>query len=443
MDDSIFKRSQGFSVAYWSLLSLLLIRFATQLIPSMADGSGEVGLEGYTRVAFFGLLLLFVIYHASKFSFVWAYEPRIPLITLFFVIVVVAQFFILDNKAYNLQGSIKFLFYFFIILVSLFSAIVQPNYTVDRLLKLILFLFLAVLVCYPFLIVKSGIDPLTVLMDDRHRMHFLLGAANVDAHFMATLFMLSMLTLRKSKVLLLLVAGMLYLALLYNGTRSAFFIAILLPIVFYVLYTRRFLLALSVGFIVLLVSLPSIIEFVEVKFARDLEVFENPDTVLAGNEVGGSLSWRIANVWVPMVNYTSENSPIIGNGSNGWDIIIRTILSRDQVGAPHNTLVWAYVNWGIVGLLGALLLIFAPFVSLWKLYLKPKSNANQILVITLICAWIEFIIWSTFANAYQIYGWAVLCILYILYVAAKYAVRWEDEVKPVFTNDKHKELQQA
>lgn len=415
--------SYSFSIAYKLLLVVLLARFFLPLLQSGGQGVGsEVGIEGYLRVFSLGILSIFLLHHISKFSFVYAYERTLTTIMVCFVILVGAQFFLLDNKGFNIQGAIKYFFYLSFIAVSLFSAIIHSERTIQVILNICLLLFILVLIFYPYLIVSSGIDPLTALLSNTKRMHFLLHASNEDAHFMTTLFILVILRIRKHAGWALILTGLFYVALIYNGTRSAFFIAVLLPILFIILYKRRFVLSFIILGVIFISSFSYIEEYVKVKFENDLQVFENTDAVLSGKQVGGSFSYRIAHLWVPMVSYTSSESPIIGNGSNGWDIIAIKLLNSKKIESPHNSFVWAYVNWGLLGFVGLLMLFGVPFFSMIKIYLSNLGGKYQALVIGLICTWVEFFVWSMIANAYTVHGWVILALLIVLSVAVKHAV---------------------
>ncbi|MEK6477299.1 O-antigen ligase family protein [Catalinimonas sp. 4WD22] len=424
MDGIDNKSSYSFNIAYKLLLIVLLARFFFPLVQlsTLGSVSSEVGAEGYIRVLALSILIVFLLQMLSKYSFIFAYERALTMTMIFFVILVVGQFFLLDNKMFNIQGSIKNFFYFSFIAVSLFSAIVYSEKTIQIILNVCLLLFILVLIFYPYLIATSGIDPFTALMYNEHRLHFLLHASNEDAHFMTTLFILVMIRLRKHKGWLFFVAGSYYLALIYNGTRSAFLIALILPILFFILYKKRFISSFVIIGIIFITSFSYISDYVQVKFEKDLKVFEQTDTVLAGQEVGGSFSYRIAHLWVPMISYTNRESPIIGNGSNGWDIIAVKLLNNKKVESPHNTFVWAYVNWGIIGVFCMLMLFCIPLFSIIKVYISKPNSKYQLLIVGLICTWFEFFVWSMIANAYTVHGWVVLSLLIVLSVAVKYAV---------------------
>ncbi len=430
--------SFSFSIAYKLLLAVLFSRLLLPLLLGSGGVTTEVGLEGYLRVFSLGILTIFLLHHLSKFSFVYAYERSLIFIILSFFILVGVQFFLLDEKLFNIQGAIKYFFYFSFIAVSLFSAIVHADKTIDIILNICILLFAVVLVFYPYLIVTSGIDPVSALLLNEHRLHFLLQASNEDAHFMTTFFILVMVRLRHHKGWVIILTGLFYLALLYNGTRSAFLMAIVLPVIFFVLYKRKFVLSFIVLGIVFITSFSYVAEYVKVKFEGDLEVFEDPDAVLSGKQVGGSLSFRIAHLWVPMITYTNRESPIIGNGSNGWDIIAVKLLNSKKIESPHNTFVWTYINWGLVGLIGMFMLFAIPFFNMVRIYISNQGGKYQLLVVALICTWIEFFVWSMIANAYTVHGWVVLSLLIILSVAVKYAVYKTFDYEKESQNTHHK-----
>lgn len=413
------KKSASFTIACWLLLSVLCVRLFLPLILGGVGGVG-VGLEGLARFISLGIIAIILIDHLSRFSFIFKYENNFIFLILSFIFLMLVQIFLVGNASFNLQGMIKYLFYFGFIIISLYGAIVFSDQSVHLLLNLCFFLFLSVLIFYPFMIMESGVDPITRLMNREGRMSFLLKASNEDAHFMTTLFMLVFVKVRKSKVLCIILACVFYLALIYNGTRSALMLSFVLPIVSYILLKRKFVTsAIIIGLLVLL-TLPYLVTFVETKFEAELAILEDTEDVMAGQEAGGTLSWRIVYLWKPSIDYILSHSPVIGYGSNGWDIVIPKIL-HGETASPHNFFVWSFVNWGFVGVTLILLIIGTSIYYVWKSYLRDKSNVDdQLLSIALLCAWTEFLIWSMIANVNNSEGWTILCILIVFSICVKY-----------------------
>lgn len=183
------KKSASFTIACWLLLSVLCVRLFLPLILGGVGGVG-VGLEGLARFICLGIIAIILIDHLSRFSFIFKYENNFIFLILSFIFLMLVQIFLVGNASFNLQGMIKYLFYFGFIIISLYGAIVFSDQSIHLLLNLCFFLFLSVLIFYPFMIIESGVDPITRLMNREGRMSFLLKTSNEDAHFMTTLFML-------------------------------------------------------------------------------------------------------------------------------------------------------------------------------------------------------------------------------------------------------------
>lgn len=414
-------KSLSFRIACCLMLTVLFIDIAPPLLTGRNDiVVAGVGIEGIARFLSLGIIVIILADHLHRFSFVFQYEQKILFLLLFFLLIVMAQLIWVDEKFFNAQGAIKYLFYFGFIAISFYSAIVHSDQTIHTLLNICFVLFLAVLVFYPYLIISSGQDIITRFLNSNERMSFLLKAANEDAHFMTTFMMFAFVKLRKRKLWLVAVAFLFYVALIYNGTRSAFVMAFILPVVYYVLYKRNIILSSLIIVGVVLLMLPYLSTFIETKFSKDLKVLEESDKVLSGKGVGGNLSWRIAHVWVPTVNYTWEHSPWVGNGSNGWNIISAKVLSNRESASPHNFFVWAFVNWGIIGVILLLALMSIPVLYVWKAYIQEKNKDDLSITIALMCAWIQFFVWSFIANSFNFQGWVVLSLLIVFSIAIKY-----------------------
>lgn len=412
------KKSASFAIACWLLLFVLCIRLFLPLILGGIGGVG-VGLEGLARFICLGIISIILLDHLSRFSFIFRYENNLIFLILSFIFLMLVQIFLVGNTSFNAQGMIKYLFYFGFIVISFYGAIMHSDQSIRLLLNLCFFLFLSVLVFYPYLIVESGDDPITRLLKREGRMSFLLKAANEDAHFMTTLFMLVFVKIRKYKMLCIIVACIFYIALIYNGTRSALMLSFILPVVSYILLKRKFVTSAIIIGLIVLFSLPYLITFIETKFEAELAILDNTEEVMAGQEAGGTLSWRITYLWVPSIEYVLTHSPIIGYGSNGWDIIIPKILNGETA-SPHNFFIWSFVNWGFVGLILLLALIATSIYYIWRSYLRDKNEDDQLLSIALLCAWAEFIIWSLVANANNSEGWTIFCILIVFSICVKY-----------------------
>ncbi len=419
------KRSVSFNIACWLLVVVLVIRW----IWNFSSANIGFGMEGLARIGSLGIMAVLLIDHTTRFSFVFKYEKTLTVLIVSFLFLMIVQCLYLDNTAFNVQGTIKYFFYFGFILICLYGAIVHSDSAIQAVLNVAVIFFVSVLIFYPYLIAKSGVDPLTRLMRSDSRSYFLLQASNEDAHFMTTLMMLVFVRIKNNKWLVIGLTALFYLGMIYNGTRSALMIAILQPILFYILYQRRFASSAIVLGIVILLSLPYLSTFIEAKFEKDLAVFTEMDKLAKGKAVGGTFSWRITYLWIPVLKYTMKHSPVIGHGSNGWDIVIPKILNG-EANAPHNFFIWSMVNWGIIGLVLVILLFYIPIKYVVSSYRNDKDKNDRLLSSALICAWLEFLIWSMLANSNNSEGWTVLCMLIVLSIGLKYKHFSRDLLQP-------------
>lgn len=409
------KRSISFNISCWLLVIVLAIRLAWNFVGANIG----FGMEGLARIGSLGIMIVLLLDHTTRFSFVFKYEKSLTLLIIAFLFLMVVQCVYLDNSFFNLQGSIKFFFYFGFILICLYGAIIYSDNAINVLLSICVVFFISVLIFYPYLIAKSGVDPLTRLLKSTSRSYFLLQASNEDAHFMTTLMMLVYLKFRKNTMLVIGLASFFYLAMIYNGTRSALMIAIVQPIIFYILYKRQFVSSAIILSVVVLLSLPYLTTFIESKFEKDLAVITEMETLAQGEAVGGTFSWRIVHLWLPVLDYTFEHSPVIGHGSNGWDIVIPKILNGES-NAPHNFFIWSLVNWGLIGLVLVIMLFYIPIKYVVRAYLRNEDPEDRLTAVALLCAWMEFLIWSLLANSNNSEGWTILCILIVLSISLKY-----------------------
>ncbi len=412
------RKSVSFVLACWLLIAVLYVRL---LWPRIAGGGGSAmsfGMEGMVRLLCLGIIIVILVDHLNRFSFVFRYEKNFITTILAFLFLMVAQVFIVGNISMNLQGSVKYFYYFGFLAIALYGTIVYSDHSIRTLLNASMILFFSVLIFYPYLIVNSGQDPLTRLLSEGNREHFLLGASNEDAHFMTTLFMLVFVKVRKHKLLTIALACLFYLALIYNGTRSALVIAFLLPIIFYILYKRKFVMSAIVVSIIVILTLPYLTTFFQSKFEKDLAILDNTEKVVSGQEHGGSLAFRITRVWAPTITHTLKRSPFVGFGSNGFYLASQKVLG--EAASPHNFFIWTFVNWGFIGLFLMLMLFYIPISYAWKAYMRESNQDELFTIIALLCAWFQFIVWSMVANSDNAEGWVILCMLIVFSIAIKY-----------------------
>jgi len=385
--------------------------------------------DGYFRFA--SLCIVFILLlgqFKTKYSYLLARERSLLISFFLFLSLLGTQFFIVDDKFLHFRGCTRYVLYFACVLLSFYSCFYYGEKSRDILVSVAVVLFFSVIIFYPYVIYKFGL-PFSERLQTSARLAFLLGAGNEDAHFMASLFPFVLAKFDKRKFLTAGLIIFLFVALIYNGTRSAFLMSGITVLLYYTLVTKKkWLLIGLIGTLVaafLLIILP----FLYLKFENEMGIFFDFSDLLQGKFIGGNFSGRLSFIWLPTIEYTIKNSFWMGFGNSGWmevgsKVALTNIFLRGWVVAsPHNFFVWSFVNWGILGLMLLIYPMFKGVIYSWYT-LKTSSTLNQKKVsVAIFCSWICFINWCMIANSNGVHGWTVLILLILLSIANKNYIR--------------------
>ncbi|MGQ4646874.1 O-antigen ligase family protein [Lyngbya aestuarii] len=318
-------------------------------------------------------------------------------------------------KAIHLSGCAKFVTWilgYFCILLSL-NIKTAPKIKNLTFLTLLL-VFFATVIQYPYLIATSGASFSQILLSygafQKVKIYGLFGSANEDANALMTLFPFAIFYVEKMSgfkrslfraILLFCVP----LIVFVNGTRTALFITF--PIVVFLFYTNLSLKKFLQVTPLLLVTV----------IAYNL-FFSNLTSAAfqSESEGGGTLDWRIEHVWTPTTAYTTENSPIFGFGSRGWEYVsiqsgaVKEMTEPPQPESAHNVYVWTYASWGIIGCSAHLLFIALLLKESFQLS-KFTSYEVSMLGRASFCSIIAYCLWGSISNAYSNVGWVILIFI--------------------------------
>jgi hypothetical protein len=387
---------------------------------------------GALRIAFIPLLMLVLIEQLRKvdekrIKFTISMSWPLLLLPILFLFQIVA----IPSSAVSthLSGCTKYISWCLLYLCGLLSLNSQTTRQVRHIFLLtLLFVFLATIVQYPILLQRSSESLSSMIASYGHQedkdIFGLFGAANEDANSLMTLFPLSLFYISqkrgfKKKFWKIFILVYIPIILFFNGTRTALFITF--PIV---LFLFHFTLSIKnlikiVPFLITVVLIYSlyVADFAGSSFSKE-------------SEGEGSWGFRVERVWVPASNYTSENSPLFGFGSRGWEYvclingIVRGAgeLNEFEVVPSHNVYVWSYVSWGFFGLFIYIAFLLTLLKESFQLSIFPQDKQVVLLGQTLFCCVVAYCIWASISNAYIESGWDILFILGILIASLKMTV---------------------
>lgn len=318
-----------------------------------------------------------------------------------------------DVISEHVTGSVKFTSTFFLYQCILLSLRLETANRFRKALSVLLLLtFVGIVGQYPHLIIQSGVSVGSIVSnfgqtDKRLQTAGLFGGANGDANASASLFPIILFYIEKTsglkKQILRIFIFIYYpLVLLYNGTRTA--LVIIFPLTLILFYSNLSFKRLSRQLLLLPFIAPILYIFQSLFLSR---AFSSE----SGSE--GTFGWRVSQVWTPAINFTSNNSPFLGFGSRGWEYIVDKLLLFAPEGhmfTPHNTYVWSYVTWGIIGSF-----LYMSFIAilLVKSYQSSKSNNIEISKLgkAAFCSTISYCLWSAISNSHLDQGWMVFFTL--------------------------------
>jgi hypothetical protein len=416
-------------------LNSLLVSFQRQAI-------GGLSITGYYRLAALGLVTLILLGNSRNYFPVWVKEKSFALTVFALMGLMLLQIPYVDNLQLHLQGAVKFFLYTMVLIVAITSCYFRPRATSSLLSQVFVILFISVALFYPYIIIKSGLNPLERL-SGHTRLSFLLGAGNEDAHFMMTTMPFLLARIYRRKLLSVVFLGFFALALFYNGTRTTLLLLAIIVVLYYFLLSRnRYLLGAMIALLLWAIA-PYLILLFNALFAGEMNVILKYQQFLAGNYIGGNLSGRMTYIWLPAINHTIQHSPWIGFGNNGWLELGRSNIQLlhpywgIRLPSPHNFFIWSFVNWGITGLSLIFVLYFKGIWSSWRAIKHSDLEQRSPLAVALFCSWISFFVWSLIANANGTHGWTIFVLLLIASQAQsrQMTIRRDTESTPATVTD--------
>lgn len=414
-------------------LFLLIIDF----ILSIPAFSGVVGFR-VGSVSFLGVFRFFalalIVFSLSQLSnkldiFKFKKQFFIPLISLISILII--QVFSVPQGALlgHLTGSTRIVFWFLCyiyLMINLNSR--TEKQVVNILLSFFAIIFAISLIQYPILIARSGVSIGSVLAafseGGKIKTFGLFGSANEDANCMMTLFPFALLyveSLKSSRKKIFRYTTIIstFLALVFNGTRTAMLLTF--PLVLFIYYSKlsvkRVLVFTAIFLLALIFLALTSADFFASLFSSEIED-------------GGSLGYRVEHAWIPAINYTLEKAPIFGFGARGWEYLNGKIRLFDVINewgvvqgsaAPHNVYVWSLVTWGLAGLAAYITLII---ILLKNSFLMFKTNAlrsqyDRDIGKTVFCSIFAYCIWGGISNAHMPVGWITFFMLAVLVASLK------------------------
>ncbi len=346
----------------------------------------------------------------------WLSLPILLLLLYFFVLPIFIPSSCVQN---HFSASVKCVFWFLCYLVIIANADARPDRKVKYLLNVLVLIFFSIIVFYPYLILNSGFTLGNVVKNGlKLKLSFLLGAANEDANGLVTVLPFVLFALRKHRILRLILIAFTGVSLLFNGTRTAQIMFLLILFLFFSATSKRkFIWMIFLVFMGL-----SIGQFIMVYLNRIL-AFETLDAFL-GLSSAGNLGFRVALIWIPTLNFMFHYSPVFGLGTGGWNYLALKILPMDSTSLstvpPHNTYLWIYVCWGIIGLTQYLLFLGAMLAKSIKIAMKKKGKWKASLGTALVCSIFGYGVWSFMSNSYWAQGWIILLITSSLILMVTY-----------------------
>lgn len=377
---------------------------------------GGINFSGFIRFFLLYVLLIILLGNFSKYFIYIQKEKKLLIFLILFILLIILQFTI-DNSIKELQGNIKYLFYFIVISILLFSSFFYSKYVITIMNKLAIIFFLLVILPYFYIIYINPIKPFEMILS-KHRIGFLLGHANPDAHFLSCFFLFVFFSLEKYKKLRFFISLLFYFILAYNGTRSAFIVSLLVLFIYSYLTTNKR--SLLVFFLILLIiftitGLLPIKGFIINKMGKEFDSFYRINEILMTGQAGGTLVSRIYFIWAPTINYITKNKLLTGFGANGW-LNIREIIG----GKPsHNLFVFIFGAWGLFGLI----IWTFMFLNYFKLAIKNMKSyvdySCRKLSIVIFCSWICYFNWCLIGNSFCPQAFTVFLILTVLTISIK------------------------
>ena len=379
-------------------------------------GSGSV--LGLFRIFMIPILLL-VAADATKRKVIRLSTVSLISLATLTSLFLLQTFAIPGSLVTHFSGSAKFIFWFLSYFVLITTVTPRDSLKVKNTITLsLVIVFLMALIQYPYLIAQGGVGLGQVFSSygsfGKVKTYGLFLSANEDGNGMMTLFpfmlyKIEQLTGPKKTFLRGFILAVMPFVLLINGTRTALFITFpILVILFYSKFSpkqiiRLLLIGSILGLLISLVGQP----FIDQAFSSE-------------SDDGGTFNWRIENLWIPAINYTSDESLLFGFGTRGWEHFCAQSpnpLLATQCYPSHNAFVWSFVAWGVLGFTAYVLYIFNLLFQSIQVSSFKKDPDIALLGKAVICSTVGYCLWSLISNSFMNAGWIIIFLLgSLLYV---------------------------
>ncbi len=404
------------------------ILFASEIITKLFLRGADVGTfspSGVIRFGMFALLLLIMIGNLHLFSF----KDKASLYVVFAIpLFLIVQLLFIERSGENISGMLKYIFYSLVLAFALSYSDNEYYRTIYSMLNLLVIFFIVIVSAYPFIAPTSFYsNPIGYLYDVGKGFRLnegFLGAANEDANFISSIFPLLLFKAGNRKFVKMGLIILTFLVLVINGTRSAI-IMMMITTFIYTTYGQnkkriidiRKLMLIIFGIVMVLLIIP----YLTIIFYSERKVFEDFNNILNYDStvVEGNFAYRVIKIWIRPIYYTIENALMFGFGSGGWDFLALKLgivnpFNFFNVESPHNSLIYFFVCWGLIGLIVFLIIFFMGVGLSIKCLFKSTDAISKNLSLAVFLSWISFIAWSLIANAYSTHGWIILSIILVI-----------------------------
>ncbi len=358
---------------------------------------GESVIDIYVR--YFSQLSITLLFIYISYKFQIKYNSLFLIIFIFILWIMIVPLFVNDNFLTN----VKYVFYLLVIIIGI-NLFKNDRSFIDFNIKMLQIMGLSILFFSIIYIIQFPVPEYRV-----YRASIMHSNANEDALILAVSFpFLFLLKNRFFKIILILYY--VFFLVFYNSTRGAITMSLItILIIQYIKYKKNKNLYIIIVLIFFSLSI-SIIN----KYVINDPFFEKGFTAVEENE-SGNFTQRISGIWIPLIEYTLQKSPILGFGAKKYGELAENItFVTNENGniiymerSPHNFFIMFLFNWGLIGL-ALLLFIYLKYFFIAFNIFKKKYDLLSTAVFS---SWISFTGMNFISNSFSYRGWSILVIL--------------------------------
>lgn len=197
-----------------------------------------------------------------------------------------------------------------------------------------------------------------------------------------------------------------FLLIFALGTKTSLFALICIIFIFVMFQFKKRKLTSTILIMILLFSFDIFLEHI----LTDVIYFMPSSKILSSEN---TFAGRAEQIWVPAVNYTLNESPILGFGSNGWVKVVQNSIYQGGYfengvykRSAHNLAVVLFAKYGLI----YLLLITCIFIHTSLLLLRNYQSSKDDFYFSVLLAWLSFIFTSMTANIDNLTGFMFMSI---------------------------------